>query len=729
MQIKKKYTYFILFTSVLIILNSIFFYFYFKDLGLSMALNSLIYTAAFILNLVIFLHFFKSWTGKAMVFSLFLIVVAYFLFNFAYYKVFGIFLQINAGQIGGINKPIADLLKEYYYLIPADIYIYSFFLFLFFLSCSAFYFSKKKKLVLKIEKSLKEINFIGKNLAYKKTPKYFYFIFLLLFNGAIFIFFINQKNSLTANNYTRDKYISSLGVYGNFIDIFYSSFFSARAKAEDPANIVAAVENRAEEEKFKNNIEWIKNRLVKIGLETGANYGGETKNIFPSKPHIIIYQLESVSSWPLKQEPSPMPFLSELIKKYGAAEHFFSNGCLTINAEFSSLCSFLPESNGPISDLYSYNNYYCLPEILKEKYNYLTVMRHANSLSFWNREELTKRWGFEKTYFQPYYKNREYESKIFKDVIKQIKESDRPTFNYVIGLTSHTPHNKKFADLNNRKNGINIEPYSGALNGVSGEVRENEETVRYYYSFLTAVDDTIKSLFNDLKSNDLLKNTIVIIYGDHRFYRFKNEETKKGFLNFNEIPLVFYAPGEKEGILKQYASQLDIAPSLLHIISREENSLPEYFLGSSIFSNNSGGYAIGKCLGQSFLVNSNFGVGYDNITKNGNIIWGLNKEDEKYKMLNQYFSETIFLSDKIIANNEIERPDHPTLTAAGKKEDLKIDFDQVTDNDKDGLSNVRERTIGTNPDDADTDKDTYNDGVEVINGYNPKGIGKAELNN
>lgn len=723
MVIKKKFVNFILFTSVLIILNSIFFYFYFKELGLDLALYSFIYTSAFILNFVIILNLFKGWLGKALVLFSFLFVIIYFLFNFAYYKVFGLFLQISLGQIKGVNKPMAELLKEYYYLIPSDIYIYSFLLFLLFLILSIIYFSKKKKLILKIEKKLREINFIGNNVVYKKTPRFFYFISLVFLNSFAFIFFLNQKNDLIINNYSRDKYVSSLGIYGNFIDIFYTRF-SSRAKAEE-----LPIVKIDEEEKFKKDIEKIKNRLNKIHLAVNGNDINAPKNIFTQKPHIIIYQLESVSAWALKQEPSPMPFLSELIKDYGTVEHFFSNGCLTINSELASLCSFLPESNGPISDLYSYNNYYCLPEILKEKYNYLTSIHHANVSSFWNREELAKRWGFEKTYFQPYYNNREYESKIFKNVVKNIKESDRPTFNYIIGLTSHTPHNKKFADLNNRLNGITIAPYSYPLNEISAQTGEKEETIRYYFSFLTAVDDTIKSLFDDLKSNNLIDNTIVIIYGDHRFYRFKNENAKDEFMNFNEIPLAMYAPGEKNGILKQYASQLDIAPTLLHIISGEEGGLPEYFLGSSIFSSNSGGYAIGKCLGQSFLASADIGIDYDNISKSNNIIWGLNKEDEKYKKLSQYFSEIIFLSDKIIADNEIERPNNLKEPAEEKKENLKIDFNQATDNDKDGLSNVRERTIGTNPDDVDTDEDNYNDGVEVINGYNPNGSGKINLSN
>lgn len=43
----------------------------------------------------------------------------------------------------------------------------------------------------------------------------------------------------------------------------------------------------------------------------------------------------------------------------------------------------------------------------------------------------------------------------------------------------------------------------------------------------------------------------------------------------------------------------------------------------------------------------------------------------------------------------------------------------VTDTDNDGLSDDREKTIGTNINDPDTDGDGYSDGEEVQNGYSP----------
>jgi hypothetical protein len=51
----------------------------------------------------------------------------------------------------------------------------------------------------------------------------------------------------------------------------------------------------------------------------------------------------------------------------------------------------------------------------------------------------------------------------------------------------------------------------------------------------------------------------------------------------------------------------------------------------------------------------------------------------------------------------------------------------ASDLDKDGLSTQEEKTYGTNPEDADTDRDGYQDGIEVKNGYNPNGAGRLSL--
>lgn len=50
----------------------------------------------------------------------------------------------------------------------------------------------------------------------------------------------------------------------------------------------------------------------------------------------------------------------------------------------------------------------------------------------------------------------------------------------------------------------------------------------------------------------------------------------------------------------------------------------------------------------------------------------------------------------------------------------------VLDSDYDGLSDIKEKSIGTNPYNADSDGDGYNDGLEMANGYDPMVAGSTQ---
>jgi hypothetical protein len=89
----------------------------------------------------------------------------------------------------------------------------------------------------------------------------------------------------------------------------------------------------------------------------------------------------------------------------------------------------------------------------------------------------------------------------------------------------------------------------------------------------------------------------------------------------------------------------------------------------------------------------------------------------------------------------------PNENLSGNTTDTKLLFGEPVDSDGDGLTDDREKELGTDPTNwdtdhdglsdydevtiwktdpknPDTDGDTYQDGAEVKNGYNPAGPGK-----
>ena len=101
-------------------------------------------------------------------------------------------------------------------------------------------------------------------------------------------------------------------------------------------------------------------------------------------------------------------------------------------------------------------------------------------------------------------------------------------------------------------------------------------------------DYVVGNLIKILKNRNLLKNTIVIITGDHgaEFY-------ERGFWGHNsafspeqiKVPFIFYLPGEKPKKYNSLTSHLDIAPTLLELIG-SITPYTEYSFGESLLSEN-----------------------------------------------------------------------------------------------------------------------------------------------
>ena len=699
----KKIIYFLNFFLALLIFNLIFIYLYHTNLGLGISTKTFLFLFLFTLEFAFSVYLCRNIIFRIILFLLFFLFTIYALINFAYYEVFQNFFDISFGQIKQIKKPLIELLSDYHFLIPKYIYYLTGVLFFSLVLTSYYYLKNYKKFKLEIKKFYKEIK--------EKKVSPIFFIILLIFICLNFFFYFtihSYKNNLDKNNFSRLKYFSDMSIYGYLFDQASEKFGQQNQKTYTKLSGI---------EKIKKNLKNLEN--LKKNKESKNNNIRLKRNL--DKPHIIIYQMESVSSWPLAQDPSPMPHLEELMEKYITVDKFFANSCITINAEFSSMCSFYPETSGPISDLYAHNNYYCLPEILNN-YGYETSIFHANNEEFWNRNILNEKWSYKNKYFVPEYINRASDEKVIQDVITRIKDSDKPSFNYIVGFTSHSPHNKHFIEFNKINNDLEIAPYEKDLNEISKSTDRDEETIRNYLGFLGAIDEAIKTLFEELKVNNLMDKTIVIIYADHKYYNTELEDKVREFYYTNEIPFLLYVPGGYQGEAKAIASHIDIAPTILDLI--EYNRLPKNFLGQSIFSNEHSESVINKCLGSTFYVDENIVFKYNNLLDITQVVTYLDKY-AKFKLddYSENLKEIVKTSDKIIIQNKLGSKDEIEITTSTS---TKINFNQATDSDHDGLSDMREKVIGTDRYNPDTDGDGFLDGVEVIHGYDP--LQKAFVN-
>jgi len=110
-----------------------------------------------------------------------------------------------------------------------------------------------------------------------------------------------------------------------------------------------------------------------------------------------------------------------------------------------------------------------------------------------------------------------------------------------------------------------------------------------YKIALSFVDTQIYKVINDLEKKDLLKNTIIIISGDHgqEFNDSGNNFWGHGgnFTDYQvKVPMIIHWPGKKSHSYSHLTSHLDISPTLLKEVFGLKNFEFEISNGKNLFN-------------------------------------------------------------------------------------------------------------------------------------------------
>jgi phosphoglycerol transferase MdoB-like AlkP superfamily enzyme len=693
--------------------NLLFFYWYHRLLDLQLSLSS----AAVIIVLCAWLfsiaYFFPRLPVRIFLTALVAVALSWTLANFAYFKVFDTFLPLFSSRLKSINLPMIRTLTDFIPSIPLGLAFAALTLVALFFIISSFAKIKRCDQPAALFSSEKNPRAAGSLRA--KYRKISISVGLATQLGAFFLMGATiadvKRDVIKAS--ADDNAVAKIGLVGFELGSDAGPADQTEGIATRPAGSAAPSLSAA-----KANIDSLRESIAGLNVDAAPDYN-PIRPTPPPTPHVIFYQMESADAWPLSQDPSPMPFLASLMDKYGTVQDYFANGCTTIDAEFAVNCGFLPETYGPVSDLYSKNSYDCLPSILKSK-GYGTYVYHADDISFWSRETLAPAWGFDHLNFSPLFQYREPDSLVLDRVVDDLKSATQPTFQYVIGYTAHAPHNEVFQKFYNENYHLGIEPYVGELNASSKAINLDEPTLRMYLGFLKASDDGLKHLFDRLTDEGLLDQTVVVIYGDHRYYQADSGNPENDFLLYNRIPLVIAMPGANKAVWPKIASHDDIAPTIFDYLTEGKETLPPTFLGTSMFSPDHKDGAVNKCLGRvsyyngSTLASGNIPLHTFNVENFRGTI-----DDAAQGSLKNNLLDTVATSDLLFARNSLGG-----ITAASEPAATTITPDAINDSDHDGLSDMREQALGTDPYNPDTDGDGYSDGEEVLNGFNPLGPGK-----
>lgn len=301
------------------------------------------------------------------------------------------------------------------------------------------------------------------------------------------------------------------------------------------------------------------------------NYTGIFKN-----KNLIMIMMESIDSWLITNETMPT-----LINLQNTGINFTNRysptfgGGATINTEFSSLTGYYATvTNEPIY-FYDQNNYdYSLPNLFKNN-NYTVNSVHMNTGTFYNRTSFHKALGFENHYaMQDIVKNIDFEddTNLVKNDTSYNHIIDKNN-NFMTFITTYSPH---VPYINNN--------LCQKLDTNKFEVKNDEETT-CIKTLANVTDNFIKILLERLEQDNLLDNTVIVLFTDHYTYGYSN--TSK-WTNITDPKLsqhtsfTIWSKDLTPTNIDTLNTTIDITPTLLNMFGINYN--PKLYLGTDIFS-------------------------------------------------------------------------------------------------------------------------------------------------
>ncbi len=353
----------------------------------------------------------------------------------------------------------------------------------------------------------------------------------------------------------------------------------------------------------------------------------EYTNIFKGK-NVLFIHAESIQNFLIdlkinNQEVTPN------INKLAHEGMYFSKFYPQISVgtssdtEFTLTTGLMPSTNGTVFVNYDKNTYKAMPNYFNDL-GYYTFSMHANDRTYWNRESMYKRLGYQKFYAKESFivsediNSENYiglglsDKSFFKQIIpilSDIKKNNTPYFGTIITLSNHSPYkeSQKFGDFDLS---MSYKYTDEEGNTIVGRRKYLEDTeMGYYIKSAHYADEAIGDLFNDLKENNLLDNTIIVFYGDHearlpkkefeRLYNYdpindsllsEDDENYYSMDNYNydllrNTPLIIWSNDEKYSKeITKVMGMYDVLPTIANMFGFKE----KFSLGQDIFSSEEG---------------------------------------------------------------------------------------------------------------------------------------------
>lgn len=326
-------------------------------------------------------------------------------------------------------------------------------------------------------------------------------------------------------------------------------------------------------EKDTDEIKEINNYINSLNYPKEEN---KYTNIFKDK-NLIMIMMESIDSWLVTEKI--MPTLTN-IKNTGID---FTNrysptfgGGSTINTEFASLTGlYAAITDKPIYRYDEHNFDYSLPNLFKNN-GYSVNSIHMNTGTFYNRSNFHISLGFENHYAMNDIVDNidfEYDTNLIKND-KSYNHMINKNNKFLTFITTYSPH---VPYINNEMcNKLDTTPFK----------IENDEETTCLRTLANETDNFIKLLIKRLEQDNLLEDTIIVLYTDHYVYGYSDSSK---WTNISDTKLsqhttfVIWNPNIESQKIETFTDTADIPVTLFNMFGIDYN--PNLYMGTDIFSN------------------------------------------------------------------------------------------------------------------------------------------------
>ncbi len=545
------------------------------------------------LGLSILLSFFKEKTGKIVSCLLLFVATIYALLQAGFINFLGVYISINtSSQFGAVTDYIFDYFKSFkpsYYLLLLP--------FLFFTIYKIFI---ERKVYGKIY--LRENNRFQKRNTKKKSVVALFLILILgfIYSGTLTLDFM-QNDLQLENNKALFKNPTNLNISMNqfgptvfaYLDVKTTLFkpeediiiFEPPETIVDPPietdytrkiddTLWQEVASKTTNANYKTLNSYFMNRPI-------ANKNDYT-GLFKDK-NLIVIMMESVGE--IFINPEYYPTFYKLYTEGWSFKNAYSprNSCATMNNEMSGMISLYSIYKNCTANVYQKNKYSGSIFNLFNQAGYKTSSFHNYDETYYYRSNIHKNMGSGAYYGAdelgiPYnnYVYAEWPSDIslMEEAMKRI-DTNEPFMAWMTTVTAHQPYTTsstygdKYLDLFKDTN------YTLAA--------------KRYMSKLKELDLALEKLLSLLEENDILDDTVIVLYGDHYPYGL-DKNSIKGVLgaevleknNIEKTPFVIYNSEIEGKSFDVYTSYMNLLPTVANLFDMDYD--PRYYMGEDILS-------------------------------------------------------------------------------------------------------------------------------------------------